>query len=118
MQSALINPKVVDEYLAKDDFLNPTPWNCGHNLQLLIAVCQGLGIPLAVEKVEGPSTNLKFLGIQLDTVRMEARLPEEKLHRISNLVQEWLPKRNAREVLSLVLGCSQVKGNGLLHSLE
>ena len=81
-------------------------------------MCQGLGIPLAVEKVEGPSTNLEFLGIQLDTVRMEARLPEEKLHRISSLVQEWLPKRNAREVLLLVLGCSQVKGNGLLDSLE
>ena len=90
-----------------DDFLTmgqPDSMECGHNLQLLIAVCQGLGIPLAVEKVEGPSTNLEFLGIQLDTVRMEARLPEEKLRRISSLVQEWLPKRNAtkREVLSLV----------------
>lgn len=50
-----------------------------HNLQLLIEMCQMLGIPLAIAKVEGPTTALEFLGILLDTTRMEARLPENKL---------------------------------------
>ena len=62
-----------------------------------------LGIPLALEKVEGPSTVLEFLGILLDTMRMEARLPAGKLVRIQTAIQEGLRKKSAtkREILSL-----------------
>ena len=42
-------------------------------------LCNDLGVPLALEKVEGPSTTISFLGILLDTVRMDIRLPEDKL---------------------------------------
>lgn len=59
-----------------------------------------LGIPLALEKVEGPSTILEFLGILLDTTRMEARLPPEKLARIQATIQEWLHRKS--DILSLV----------------
>ena len=47
---------------------------------------------------------LDFLGIVLDTERMEARLPKDKLERIQLAIQEWLYKRSAtkREILSLV----------------
>jgi len=41
---------------------------------------------VALEKVEGPLTFLPFLGIVLDTTRMEARLPEEKLTRLKEKV--------------------------------
>ena len=34
-----------------------------------------LGVPIAEEKTEGPSTSLTFLRILLDTVHFEARLP-------------------------------------------
>ena len=90
-----------------DDFLTVgsagTP-ECHQNLQLLIQVCRMLGIPLATEKVEGPATELEFLGILLDSTRMEARLPEDKFSRNSTKVQEWLGKRSATktEILSLV----------------
>ena len=90
-----------------DDYLTMGPPNtqiCNQNLRLLIEVCTMLGIPLALEKVEGPSTILEFLGILLDTMRMEARLPAEKLIRIQATIQEWLRKKSAtkREFLSLV----------------
>ena len=45
-----------------------------------------------MEKVEGPVTTLKFLGIIIDIVCMEALLPIDKLDRIRGLVAEWLPK--------------------------
>ena len=63
-----------------------------------------LGIPLALEKVDGPTTSLDILGITLDTARMEARLPAEKLQRVRAAVQEWLCKKSATkcEILSLV----------------
>ena len=46
-----------------------------------------------MEKVEGPTTSLTLLGILLDTVRMEACLPEDKLIRIKDLIQKWLNKK-------------------------
>ena len=54
--------------------------------------------------VEGPSTSLTFLGITLDTSRMEIRLPDEKLLHIRNEILNWLLMKNAtqREILSLV----------------
>ena len=64
-----------------DDFLTLGPPEspvCAHNLDTIKKVCSLLGIPLALEKVEGPSACLTFLGINLDTQRMEARLPDEK----------------------------------------
>jgi len=63
-----------------------------------------LGIPLTLEKVEGPSDCLTFLGITSDTNKMEARIPAEKLQRMHNLLSAWWHKRKAtkREILSLV----------------
>ena len=90
-----------------DDFLTVGPAGspeCQHNLYIIIQVCKALGVPLALEKVAGPTMVLDFLGILLDTIRMEARLPDEKLDRVRQRVREWLGKNNAtkREILSLV----------------
>ena len=77
---------------------------CDQNLHIMIQICQLLNVPLAIEKMEGPSTLLEFLGILLDTVRMEARLPDDKLARLRAMELDWLDKRNAtkRQTLSLV----------------
>ena len=90
-----------------DDFLFADPLGtgeCGVSLQLAERICTRLGVPLAVEKREGPAQVLVFLGIILDSVRMELRLPEEKLQRMSSMVEEWLPRRSCtkKELLSLM----------------
>ena len=90
-----------------DDFLTlgPSASNiCQQNLSIIQKVCASLGIPLALEKVEGPSTILTFLGITLDTINMEARLPEDKLIRIRQLITSWLNRKKPTkcEILSLV----------------
>jgi hypothetical protein len=67
-----------------DDFITCGPAGseeCHLNLQLLINVCQHLGVPLA-EKLEGPTTSLVFLGILIDMVQGELRLPGDKLERL------------------------------------
>ena len=77
LQSNGVSP--VLHYL--DDFLTlgfPSTTTCVENLTTIKEVCLQLGIPLALDKVEGLSKSLTFLGIILDTKRMEARLPEEK----------------------------------------
>ena len=90
-----------------DDYLTMGPPRsavCQENLDIFISLCAELGVPLAAEKLEGPSTSLSFLGILLDTKRMEIRLPVDKLARIKQLLTTWLPKKKAtkRQILSLV----------------
>ena len=60
-----------------DDYLTmgpPQSTVCQQNLNIFISLCSELDVPLAAEKLEGPSTSLSFLGIILDTERMEIRL--------------------------------------------
>ena len=90
-----------------DDYLTmgpPASAICQRNLDIFISLCADLGVPLASEKLEGPSTSLSFLGIILDTDRMEIRLPSDKLIRMKALLQTWIPRKKAskREILSLV----------------
>ena len=90
-----------------DDFLilaPPSSDTCLNNLNTVKEVCSQLGIPLALEKLEGPSQSLTFLSIVLDTKCMEARLPEDKLLRIRTQLAAWLGRKKAtkREILSLV----------------
>ena len=90
-----------------DDFLiigPPHSPTCKQNLNTFIQLCDSLGIPLASEKIEGPSTALSFLGIYLDTARMEIKLPEDKLSRIQQTLAQWQQKKTAtkRDILSLV----------------
>jgi len=76
-----------------DDFLTigpPGSSECSFNLNTIVKVCNALGIPLALEKVAGPATSLEFLGIALDTHRMEARLPADKFSRVQQAVAQWL----------------------------
>ena len=90
-----------------DDFLTMGPASstlCQENLTTFQHVCHELGIPLALEKIEGPATSLTFLGIVLDTYRMEIRLPADKLQRIQKELLRWLGRKKAtkKEILSLV----------------
>ena len=50
-----------------------------HILNKILASFAKLGVPVAQEKVEGPVTCLKFLGLEVDTVAMQVRIPQEKL---------------------------------------
>ena len=90
-----------------DDFLTMRPSLssvCQQNLNTFVGLCNELGVPLAPNKVEGPSTTLAFLGIILDTQCMENGLPQEKLTQIQVKLKTWLKKKNTskRDILSLV----------------
>ena len=90
-----------------DDYLTmrpPASTVCQNNLNIFLSLCAELGVPLATDKLEGPSTSLSFLGIIIDTNLMEIRLPSNKLIRMQELLTTWLPRKKAtkREILSLV----------------
>lgn len=56
-------------------------------------VCAELGVPLAPEKQDGPGTEIVFLGILIDTIRQELRLPDDKLKRLLEMVAQWIKKK-------------------------
>ena len=65
------------------------------------AVARELGVPLAEDKCEGPTTKLTFLGIEIDTISGALRLPQEKLERLNGTLAEWVDRRWCwRRVLS------------------
>ena len=95
----------IDHYL--DDFITMGPagsQECRENLDRILATCSELGVPLAADKLEGPSTCLTFLGIEIDTRSGQLRLPADKLGRLKELLAQWYPRRSCRrrELESLV----------------
>lgn len=72
-----------------DDFLCIGPAGSTIYASLLATVhhvFQFFGVPLAPNKTEGPATELWFLGIAIDTVAMECRLPLDKLEDLKGMV--------------------------------
>ena len=72
-----------------DDFLLLGPANsleCQKALTVTLDMCKRVGLPVATEKTEGPSTCLIFLGIEIDTVAHQLYLPEEKVERLQSII--------------------------------
>ena len=71
---------------------------------IFLSMCNFLGVPIAHEKTLGPFTTLQFAGIELDSLRQEARLPSEKSHKCRALLHQFAQKRSVtlRELQSLI----------------
>jgi hypothetical protein len=67
-------------------------------LREALALCDDLGLPMAQEKTVGPATKLVFLGIELDSLLMRARLPDDRLHQLQRLMVDWGRKDHASVV--------------------
>ena len=63
-----------------------------------------LGVPVAVEKTEGPTTVLIFLGLELDSDEMVVRVPIDKVLEIMQKIEAVLSKRKVtlRTMQSLI----------------
>ena len=90
-----------------DDFITigaPDSEECAHNVATMNAVCNETGIPIEQEKNEGPATRITFLGIEIDTVALEIRLPYDKLSMLKSSLRSWRGRKacRKRELLSLI----------------
>ena len=77
--------------------------DCARALSMAVPLCHRLGLPVAPQKVAGPSTSIVFLGIFIDSARQEIRLPE-KLARLWLELRAWGDRRSAskRQLQSLI----------------
>ena len=66
-------------YLDDFVFVSKTLSLAKANMQVLVDTFECLGVPLEPSKLEGPATSLLFLGIEVDTIKLQIRLPSDKL---------------------------------------
>ena len=94
----------VDHYL--DDFFfagSPLCSECSELMSQFQDICTELGIPIAVEKTQLPTTCLTYLGYELDTIEMKIRIPPEKVLQILQKVKDALAMKKVtlKELQSL-----------------
>ena len=82
-----------------DDFLfvgPPDRFNCRADLTNFLFLCTRLNVPIKLGKTVPPTTCLTIYGIEVDTVSMECRLPQDKVKKqkqttgISRQIQKFL----------------------------
>ena len=97
---------IQDQIHYLDDFLFfSLPASATNPLQSAMAMLEYLGVPVAREKVEGPACRVTFLGIVIDTVAFELRLPHTKIEKLQGLLEAWTgSKAHTRKELESLLG--------------
>ena len=79
-----------------DDFLFLGPPNsdsCAQSLSSFYAMSSDLGVPIKEEKTVHPTTVIVFLGLELDSIAMEVRLPLDKLVKIRAALLDMTKRR-------------------------
>ena len=110
-----------------DDFFFCAPalsQECHRALSLAVPLCESLGFPVSPDKVVGPSTIITFLGIELDSVAMEMRLPPVKVDRLKLTLASWrvrhaATKRQLQSIIGQLADASAVvpQGRSFLRAL-
>ena len=86
-----------------DDFLflgAPATSECSKALAITIATCTELGVPLAQEKIEGPSTSLTFLGIRLCSTPLLLSLPQGKVDSLRVMLQRIVDSKSVHDAFA------------------
>ena len=77
---------VLDDFL----FISKTVEDSQSALNIFLRICSDIGVPIALDKTFGPEYRLPFLGIQLDTIDMFSSLPQDKIEKFLNIINEFL----------------------------
>jgi len=90
-----------------------------------MSTCSHLGVPLELSKLEGPSTCLTFLGIEVDTIALQLRLPADKLLKLKLALSQCLyhkviTKHDLQSLTGLLQFATKVihLGKSFLHQLH
>ena len=90
-----------------DDFFFaglPNSDQCYRLMSCFESICAELQVPLADDKKVGPVTSLTFLGLQIDTINMQVRVPQPKRDELEQLLISLSEKKKVtlRELQSLL----------------
>lgn len=97
---------ILDDFLLIEPPAVSTPHNslCQKSLENMLSIFQTINIPIAKGKTQGPLQVIEFMGILLDTVKMQARLPVDKIGRLQTALEEFQHRRSCtlKELQSLI----------------
>ena len=107
---------ILDDFLIIEPPAPTVPLDslCQASLCSMILSFKNLNIPISAAKTEGPCKVPQFMGIILDSHKMEARLPVDKVERIKTALWEFRSKRltTLQELQSLIgtfnFGCKVI----------
>ena len=89
-----------------DDFfiLSPSKEQCAHSKDVLISLLTDLGFAVNHKKSVGPSQQVTFLGVMLDSVSMTMSIPPCKLQETRDAAVDWCKRSKAtkRQLQSLI----------------
>lgn len=90
-----------------DDFFFIGPANsasCLRDLNNFIKLCDKIGIPLKQEKTVSPTNIITIYGIEVDSIQLECRLPQDKIAKIKEKLEAFSRKKKVtlRELQSLI----------------
>ena len=90
-------------------------------LNIAIKLLRYLGFYISWAKVTPPSRVCRYLGLEVDSIKMELRLPKDKLEKLKSSVNKFKDKssisKNELESLGGLLShCSHVVDGGRTHS--
>ena len=99
-----------------DDFLifgPPNSDDCNKSLSRFLSMCSEVGVPIKSEKTERATTCLTFMGLELDSISMEARLPLDKIEKLRTSLAQHARKRKIKlkelqSLLGLLNFCCKV----------
>ena len=114
--SNVVGIKVVN-YL--DDFIviADTYIDCVHSQGMVLQLLRYLGFHVSYEKLLSPSTCTTYLGLEVDSVAMELRLPPKKLAKLISLLEIYvskdrISKHDLESLGGLLSHCSHVVRGG------
>ncbi len=126
--NARIPLSVTDNYA--DDYCQVTTAARGmevakRSLATTVALVSGeLGLPMPADKIAGPDTSMRLLGLLIDSVHMEVRLDDDRLHDLRTTVATWQSMdRYTRKQLQSLIGtlmfaCAAIRaGRIFLHRM-
>jgi hypothetical protein len=94
--------KIVVHYVDDFLFVVSLPMHLAKDkLDEALRLCDELGIPMAADKTEGPTSALVFLGIHLDAANMRASLPHQRLEDLKQLAALWVKKKERATIHEL-----------------
>ena len=106
----ILQNKHLTEHLLHylDDVLTAGEANshqCGADMQTIKKAFDQLGVPSALDKFIGPTTCLICLGIEINTVKQEIRLPKDKYDELMSILTSWTntQKVTKHKLLSLTV---------------
>ena len=88
------NSQDIDHYL--DDFFfvgAAGTSDCEVLMKTFSNVCTNLNVPIAVEKTEGPTTIIEYLGLTIDTEKMVIKIPCDKIQELNDKILYVLGKQ-------------------------